>query len=106
MNVNEWGVHLWFSVGFDLSGNTSLSLIFTKPDGTEQTVTSPDVMVGATDVNTTFGLFPAHKYFDYVFTATGPGVVVDQVGTWSVRGTYTDSTQHLISDVATFVVNP
>lgn len=102
MNLNEWGIHLWFSVGFDLRGFDALSIEFTKPDLTTLTVTNPAVSVGTMDVQTIFGTFPANKYADYVFTVGQ----VDQEGEWSARLTYTDSTQHLISDVAAFVINP
>jgi len=102
LNVGEYGVHLWFSTGFDMRGFTSLSIIFTKPDQTVLTVTNPAVSVGAVDENTVFGLFPANKYLDYVFVEGQ----VDQVGVWGVRCTYTDGSQHLISDPTTFTIRP
>lgn len=102
MNVNEYGVFLWLSVGFDLRGNTALTLEFTKPDGTPLVVTNPDVSYGTVAEQTVFGTFPANLYFSYRFA---PGDV-DQVGVWSVRGTYLDGSQYLISDVATFTINP
>jgi hypothetical protein len=102
MNVNEYGVVFAFSCGFDLSGFTTLSITFTKPDGTALTVANPDVTAPNTDIQTTAGLFPAKKYAHYVF-ANGD---VDQAGEWSARVYYTDGSQHLISDVATFTIDP
>lgn len=101
MNRLEYGVWFWMSVGFDISGFTALTIEFTKPDGTALVVTNPDVEVGAMDVNTVWGLFPANKYFAYRFQNGD----VDQAGVWSVRSTYLDGSQYLISDVATFTIN-
>lgn len=102
MNVNEYGILCLFSVGLDLSANTALSIEFTKPDGSQLIVTNPDVTMGTVDVVTSFGLFPANQYLQYTF-ADGN---VDQAGLWTARATYTDSSKYLISDPATFVVNP
>ena len=103
MNVNEWGVELLFSTGFDMSAFTAISMIFTKPDGTTLTVTNPGttaLIVGTADAVTTLGTFLAHKYLQYTFQNGD----VNQAGSWSVRVTYTDATQHLISDSTTFTV--
>jgi hypothetical protein len=96
MNKDEYGIVFRLGVGFDLSANTALSLTFTKPDATELTVANPSV----TSPTIVGGEFLADEYFAYTF-ASGD---VDQSGTWSVRGTYDDGTQHLISDEATFLV--
>lgn len=103
MNVNEYGVVFAFSTSFDMSSFTSISVDFTKPDGTTLTVTNPSVTVPNTDLVTTLGTFLANKYAKYVFQNGD----VNQSGLWSARVVYTDATpQHLISDVGTFTVNP
>jgi hypothetical protein len=103
VNVGEYGVPYLFSTGFDMSANTSISITFTKPDGTVLTVTNPAVTVPAVDVETTDGLFLAHKYVAYTFKAGD----VDQVGIWSARVTYNDAgPRHLISDSDEFEVFP
>jgi hypothetical protein len=101
MNVNEWGVFFRFSTGFDLTGFSALSLVFTKPDGTVVTKTNPDVTAPNVDVTTTEGLFPAGTYAQYTFQ---PGDV-DQAGVWCVYATYDDGSQHLIADVQHFTIS-
>ncbi len=98
MNSGEFGVIFRLGVGFDMSGNTALSLTFTKPSGATLTVSDPAVTAPAS----TGGSFGANEYFSYTF-ADGD---VDEAGTWTVRGTYTDGSKQLISDTATFTVNP
>lgn len=98
MNQGEYGVVFRLGVSFDLSGNTALSLTFTKPSGATLTVSNPSVTAPAS----AGGSFNANEYFSYTF-ADGD---VDESGTWSVRGTYTDALKQLISDPATFTINP
>lgn len=100
MNKNEWGIKFVFSTGFNLSGFSTLSIAFTKPDGTVLVKSNPDVTAPALNIDTTEGLFPSHTYAQYVFQNGD----VDQSGTWSARVTYTDAGQQLISDAATFTV--
>lgn len=103
LNVNEYGFPLVFSTGYDMSAETSISIAFTKPDGTALTVSNPSVTVPVIDLETTDGLFLANQYVSYTF-ASGD---VDQVGIWSARVIYNDAApRHLISDVATFEVFP
>ena len=89
-----------------MSANTGLSLIFTKPDGTLLTVTNPQVTISASSYSPTttpnLGTFAGNTYFLYTF-ANGN---VDQSGTWKVRGHYTASGVLLISNPATFTVDP
>lgn len=98
MNVGEYGVIKRHGVAFDMSANTALSLTFTKPSGATLTVSNPDVSAPGS----VGGSFAANEYFQYTF-ANGD---VDEAGTWTVRGTYTDGSKQLISDAATFTVNP
>lgn len=103
MNVNEFGVEYVFSTGYDMSANTSISIAFTKPDGTTLTVSNPSVTVPTIDLETTDGLFLAHQYVSYTFQSGD----VDQVGTWSARVIYTDAApRRLTSDIDTFEVHP
>ena len=98
MNVNEYGVVFRLGVSFDMSSNTALGLTFTKPSGATLTVSNPNV----TAPGSVGSGFSANEYFQYTF-AQGD---VDEAGSWSVRGTYTDGSKQLISDAATFTVNP
>lgn len=106
MNVGESGVRFLIGVGYDMSAYTGLSITFTKPDGEELTVTNPEVSISASPVVTTEGTFAANTYGIYIFEDGD----VDQDGLWSARLTYDDNAspvpQHLISDVATFTINP
>lgn len=102
MNVNEYGVQFVLGVSFDMSANTGLSLIFTKPSGDVLTVTNPAVTIAASPVTTTAGVFAANTYFLYTFVSGD----VDEAGSWTVRGTYDASGPvHLISDAATFTID-
>jgi hypothetical protein len=102
LNVNEWGVIFAFSTAFNMSGFTSISIEFEKPSGATLTVSDPDVTVPGSDLPTTLGTFLANKYAKYIFQDGD----VDEEGLWSCRVVYDDGSQHLISDVATFTVNP
>lgn len=100
MNAGEYGVIFRLGVGFDLSANTALSLTFTRPDNTTLTVSNPSV----TAPNSAGGSFSADQYFQYTFADGDVGS--GDAGDWTVRGTYTDGSKQLISDAATFTVNP
>ena len=106
MNLNEYGVAFVFSTGFNMSAFTSISITFTKPDLTTLTVSSPSVTVPNTPLTTTDGIFAANEYAQYYFV-TGD---VNQVGEWSARVIYNNTgaspSQHLISDIGTFTINP
>lgn len=103
MNINEWGIQFAFSTAFNMSGFSSIAIEFLKPSGATLTVTNPNVTVPSSPLPTTLGTFQANQYASYYFQ---PGDV-DEEGTWTCRVVYTDaSPQHLISDVASFIVNP
>lgn len=101
MNVNEYGIAFNLNVGFNLTGNTALTLVFTRPMGSTFTANKPDVSVGAAAISTTSGPFAANEYSVYVFK-TGD---LTEAGTYGVRLTYTDATKRLVSDPVTFTVN-
>lgn len=98
MNKDEWGVVFRLNTNYDMSGNTALSLTFTKPDGTTLTVSNPSV----TAPNSTASGFDANEYFQYTFVDGD----VDQDGPWSVRGTYTDANKVLKTPSVNFTVDP
>lgn len=100
MNQYEWGVVFYLEVSFDLTANTALSLVFTKPDGVVMTRSKPQVAVGLTTLASSLGSLGAGTYVVYTF-AVGE---VDQSGVWTARLTYTDVARSLISDPATFTV--
>lgn len=98
MNKNEYGIDFNLNVNFDLSANTSLSLEITKPNGATITVVPT---VGTVLLAT--NQFAANQYSVYRFVQGD----IDQAGTYSARLTYNAAgPTRLISDVATFTVNP
>lgn len=105
MNVNEYGVVFAFYVAYPISDFTTLSIAFTKPDGSILNVTSPAVSAPATPLTTPAGVFPASQYALYTFIKGD----VDVAGDWSARVTYNvtgSPNEQLISGAGTFVVNP
>lgn len=103
MNVGEYGISFNLNVSYDISGFTALSLAFTRPDGTTFTGANGPVTVPAVQLVTADqGTFAANQYVKYLFTATD----LTKAGTYTVRLTYTDAAKRLISDIASFVVNP
>ena len=103
MNVGEYGVQFVLGTSFDMSANTSLSLTFTKPDGTTLTVTNPAVTISASPIVTTAGTFDANTYFLYTFVSGDVSVA----GDWTVRGTYNAAGPvHLISSIGYFTIEP
>lgn len=101
MNVGEYGIAFNLNVGYDISGNSALSLVFTRPDASTFTATKPAVSVGNTPISTTSGPFAANQYSVYLFKDGDLTVP----GTYGVRLQYTDATKHLVSDPVTFTVN-
>lgn len=106
MNAGEHGIAYHFNVNFNLSGATSLSLTFTRPDGTTFTRTGADVTAPAVPfvAGGTFGTFAASQYAKYITKAGDfplPGV-------HTARLTYADATKLLKSDLGnedTFTVS-
>lgn len=100
-NVGEWGISYNLNVNYNISAFTTLSLTFTRPDGTSFTRTGSDVTAPAVPLVTDdSGTFAANEYAKYVFKAGD--LSVD--GVYIVRLTYEDATKHLVSDFADFVV--
>jgi hypothetical protein len=100
-NVGEWGVTYNLNTNYNLSGYTSLSMAFDRPDGSSFTRTGSDVTAPAVALVTDdSGTFAANQYATYNFKAGDLTVP----GTYIVRLTYEDATKHLVSDFADFAV--
>jgi hypothetical protein len=101
VNVGEYGVPFNFLANIDLSGATSLQLLFTRSDST--TFTGTAVIGNVALVTTDAGTFPANQYVKYTFKSgdlTVPGI-------YSCRLVYMDSAPtRLISYPTTFQVYP
>lgn len=103
LKVGEYGKTIRVDSDFDLTANTELTLVFTKPDGTILTKVKADgVSAPGVDVTSPDGeLFAANEYFEYDF-ASGD---LDQAGRWFVRGEYDDATpKNFIGDTVEFTV--
>ena len=105
LKVGEFGKILQMGTSFDMSSNTALNIIFTKPDQTQLTVTNPGVTAPAVqvtvDVNGVPTTFEANEYFQYAFV-TGD---LDQAGTWIANGVYIEgSTKRFCGDPFVFTV--
>lgn len=101
MNVGEYGIAFNLNVGYDISGNTALTLTFTRPDGSTFIKSNPQVSVGGSPLTTDIGTFAANQYAACLF-ADGD---LTEPGTYGARLTYTDVTKRLVSDPVTFTVN-
>lgn len=85
------GVPFRIATGFDMSGSTALSIIFTKPDGTTLTKTNPDVTAPAVALvnDPDLGNVAASTYFEYTNAIDD----YDQVGDdWEACAIYVDGT--------------
>lgn len=103
LKVGEIGKIIRVDTNFDLSANTELTLVFTKPDGTTLTkIKSDGVSAPGVDVTDPDGnVFSANQYMEYDF-ASGD---LDQAGRWFVRAEYDDATpKNFIGDTAEFIV--
>jgi hypothetical protein len=111
MNVGDYGNELIFGTGFngagfDMSGATGLSILFTRPDGTTFTVTEPQVAIGSTNVTVPGGIFNAHQYVTYYFIQGQ----LTKAGSWQARLIYDVSSAlppiHFNTNIARFNVGP
>ena len=106
LHVSEVGKSIVVNAGYDLSANTSLSLVFTKPDQTTLTVTSGVTAPASTLVVTIDGVSTTLNANEYWLYATASGDL-DQAGTWSVHGKYVDaSPKDFCGESSTFTVLP
>lgn len=103
MNAGEYGIVHNHNLNFNVSGFTTLSITYTRPDGTTFTVTNPDVTAPAVPLVTDdAGTFAANQYTAYTFVAGN--ITVE--GVYTFRVTYTDGSKLLKDDTASFTVNP
>lgn len=102
MNVGEYGIAHNLNVNYGIGAFTSLSLVYTRPDGTLITRTGADVTVPAVAIvtNNGMGTFAANQYSRYVFKAGDLTIP----GEYTVRLTYTDASKRLVSDQTSFTV--
>lgn len=106
MNAGEYGVAFRLAVGYDISGFSSLSLVFHKPSGATLTVDDDDgVSAPATAATGTLPTgqpytYDANEYFQYT-TADGD---IDEEGKWTVCGIYVDGEKRLVSQPVHFHV--
>ena len=101
IRVAEIGKKFRLSTQFDMSANTALALKFTAPDGTITSLVNPAVTAPASPVtDPDLGPLLASEYMEFDTLVT----TFDQVGVWTVCGTYTASGVVLYSDEATFEV--
>jgi len=102
MNVGEYGLAHNLNVNYNISAFTTLSMVYTRPDGTLITRTGADVTVPAVALVTTdMGTFAANQYAKHIFKVGD----LTLAGTYTVRLTYTDATKRLVSDQTSFVVS-
>lgn len=88
MNVGEIGKLIVVNMNYDMAGNTSLQVIFTRPDRSTFTRSSPIVKLGTVPLATKIGMFAANQYVSCPMQAgdlTAPGEYL-------VRVRYEDAT--------------
>ncbi len=100
IHINESGKLFGYNTNFDLSSNTSLSLVFTAPDGSKIAIDPSRISAPAVDgifdedgVPTTY---LANQYMQFVILPTD---FLTSSG-WYVCGTYTNagvSPEHIFS---------
>jgi len=100
----EVGKIIRVNAKFDMTSNSQLTLVFTKPNlallsvNKASGVSAPGVNVTNPD---TGEVLNANEYFEYT-TQSGD---LDQSGSWTVKGEYDDVTpKHFIGDTDRFTV--
>lgn len=108
LKVGEVGKTIVVNAGFDMSANTDLELIFTKPDQTTLTVNKAGgvTISASTLVVTIDGVQQTLNANEYWLYNTKSGDL-DQAGTWVVRGRYIDATpKEFCGNSSSFQVAP
>ena len=99
MNVGQKGSILYVNTGFNMSAYTALTLRLLPPTQQTKDVT-PALGTVTTTVNGT--TLNANEYVTYALQSTDLNVA----GTWQLRVLYTDASQYIPSDWASFTVGP
>lgn len=103
MRKDEYGITFRMGAAWNMSGNTSLTINFTKPDNTTLSVASPNVVLGSTQYDAgRSGIFKANEYAEY----TTQGGDIDQSGKWKAELIYQDTNKLLKSKQVEFTVDP
>ena len=109
IKVGEKGQPFYIAADFDMSTFTALNILFTKPDGTQFTVTdltaspvtAPAVALTNSTAFTPARSVAASQYFKYVST----GTEFDQAGdNWKACGTFFTAALELEADEVTFTI--
>jgi hypothetical protein len=102
IKATEVGKVFRYATGFDMSGNTGLSLKFVSPSNIETTITNPRVTAPAVPVtDPDLGPIAASTYMEFT-TQAGD---FTEAGEWTVCGTYIDNTpKTFFGNDATFTV--
>ena len=103
INANEKGISFALNVNYPLNGATTLTIEFTRPDGTTFTGT-PTISATPLDASAQGqGTFAANQYALYPFVQGD----LTKAGEYIVRLRYDNPpTMGLHSDPASFTVNP
>jgi hypothetical protein len=109
IKVGERGQPFRIATGFDMSGFTALSIVFTAPSNgasfTATNLTTPAVTAPAVALTNDPGFTPpqsvaASTYFEY----TTDGTEFDIAGTWTACAVYTDAARILNANKVTFTI--
>jgi len=101
LRVGDVGKIFRLSTKFDMSGSTSLTLNFTKPDNTTLTKTAGVTAPASPVTDPDLGPLAASEYMQYTTIAND----IDQPGVWKVCGIYIDGDpSNFPSAEATFTV--
>ncbi len=104
LKVGEFGKIVQMGTSFDMSANTDLNIVFTKPDQTQLTVTAgvtAPAIPATVDVNGVSTTFAANEYLQYSFVSGD----LDQAGTWIANGVYIEgTTKRFCGDAFSFLV--
>lgn len=91
IRAGESGKPFRYWTGVNMQSYTELKLVFTAPTGgtsfTRTNASSPSVGLGPKVTDPDIGVINANEYMEYTFQAADFAVA----GTWSVRGTYTNT---------------
>lgn len=106
MISGEYGKRITLMTGFDLSGNTQLSIEVTRPDATTLTFTKTNgVTLGVVDTTVTDerGVRYNLRANEYIFRDWQDGEI-NQSGKYRIRAVYNDALKELRSRQATLQV--